>query len=383
MKLPPPQNHPFIAIACGGTGGHLFPGLAIGESLQFMGADVTLIVSEKEVDQQAVKAARGMETFAVPAVASTASKAAFFKGLWTSYKQCRAAFKKRRPDAVLAMGGFTSAGPIFAARSLRIPTFIHEANSIPGRANRLLAPFVRECFVLFESAKNRLRNRRVTVTGMPVRGEFQPGDPGAARMALGLEPDRETILIMGGSQGATAINDAFIAAAPKLRERRPDLQYLHLTGLKDIERIGRAWQEIGARAVVSPFLSEMDMALSAANLAISRAGASSLAEFAAMRLPAILVPLPNSADDHQLSNARIFTQAGTGAMLQQKDISPETLVPLALDLLENQNKRTQIAEALARWHKPDCADQIAKRILQEAAPGYSIPQTTFLSALAA
>src|SRR5688572_14809922 len=106
------QNHPFVAIACGGTGGHLFPGIAIGEALQAMGADVTLIVSEKEVDQQAVKSARGMEAFAVPAVASTASKVAFARGLWSSFKQSRAFFKNRRPDAVLAMGGFTSAGPI-------------------------------------------------------------------------------------------------------------------------------------------------------------------------------------------------------------------------------------------------------------------------------
>ncbi len=348
-----------------------------------MGADVTLIVSEKEVDQQAVKSARGMETLTVPAVALTAGKAAFFRGLFSSYKQSRAHFKKRRPDAVLAMGGFTSAGPIFAGCSMRIPTFLHEANSIPGRANRVLAPFVRVIFVMFQGAAKRLKNRRVTVTGMPVREEFQPGDAAAARMALGLEPERETILVMGGSQGATAINDAILAAAPKLREARPDLQFLHLTGLKDIERCGAAWQEIGARAVVSPFLSEMDMALSAASIAISRSGASSLAEFAAMRTPAILVPYPIAADDHQVHNARLFTEAGASETILQKDLTLERLVPLALDLLQNTNRRALMVEALAKWHKPDCADQIARRILGEATPRYSIPQTTFISALAA
>src|SRR3954463_1214624 len=118
------ERIPFVAIACGGTGGHLFPGIAIGEALQEMGADVLLIVSEKEIDQHAVKAARGMETFAAPAVASTAGKGAFMRGLIQSFKVSRALFKKRRPDAVIAMGGFTSAGPVLAGKSLRIPAFL-------------------------------------------------------------------------------------------------------------------------------------------------------------------------------------------------------------------------------------------------------------------
>ena len=374
---------PFVAIACGGTGGHLFPGIAIGEALQAMGADILLIVSEKEIDQHAVKAARGMETFAAPAVASTAGKVAFVRGLIQSFKVSRAFFKKRRPDAVIAMGGFTSAGPAMAGRSIGVPVFLHEANSIPGRANRWLAPFAREAFVMFEGAKKRLRNSRVSVTGMPVRNEFQAGDVGAARMALGLVPNRDVVLFMGGSQGATAINDAAMAAIPKLVERRPDLQFLHLTGLKDIERCAAFWRECGARGVVTPFLSEMDMGLAAANVAVSRSGASSLAEFAAMRLPAILVPYPIAADDHQVHNARAFDQSGAAKMILQKELTAETLVPQVLELLENNTKRARITEALSKWHAPDCADKIARRVLSEAAPRYSIPQTTFLSALAA
>lgn len=377
------QSHPFVAIACGGTGGHLFPGIAVGEALQAMGADVTLIVSEKEVDQQAVKSARGMEALAMPAVASTGGKIAFFRGLGRSFKASRAYFSKRRPDAVLAMGGFTSAGPALAARTMRIPVFLHEANSIPGRANRFLAPFAREVFVMFRGAINRLNHKRVTVTGMPVRSEFQPGDPAAARMALGLEPDRDVLLIMGGSQGATAINDAAMASVPKFLEARPDLQFLHLTGLKDIERCAEFWRGSGARAVVTPFLSEMDTGLSAATVAISRSGASSLAEFAAMRLPSILVPYPIAADDHQVHNARAFVQAEAAQMILQSQLSPSTIVPLALELIENGSKRARMAEALGQWHAPDCADQIARRILTEATPRYSIPQMNFISVLAA
>lgn len=377
------QNIPFVAIACGGTGGHLFPGLAIGEALQLLGADVTLIVSEKEVDQQAVKSARGMETFAAPAVASTYGKSAFFKGLISSFKQSRAYFKKRKPVATLAMGGFTSAGPILAASSMGIPAFLHEANSIPGRANRVLAPLAREVFVVFPAAKNCIRNRRVSEVGMPVRSEFQPGDSDAARLALGLDPERETILVMGGSQGATAINDAIMAAVPKFLEARPGVQFLHLTGLKDIERCGAFWQASGARAVVSPFLSEMDMGLSAASVVISRSGASSLAECAAMRTPSILIPYPTAADDHQVHNARAFVQSGAAQMILQADLDAQTLVSATLEILENEKRRADMATALAQWHKPDCAEQIARKILTEAAPRYAIPQTTFLSALAA
>jgi UDP-N-acetylglucosamine--N-acetylmuramyl-(pentapeptide) pyrophosphoryl-undecaprenol N-acetylglucosamine transferase len=377
------ERIPFVAVACGGTGGHLFPGIAIGEALQMMGADVLLIVSEKEIDQHAVKAARGMEIASVPAVASTAGKGPFVRGLFKAYKMSRALFKKRRPDAVIAMGGFTSAGPVWAGRSMRVPAFLHEANSIPGRANRWLAPFAREIFVMFEGAKSRFANRRVSVAGMPVRSEFQPADAAAARMALGLAPDRDVILFMGGSQGATAINDAAMAAIPKILERRPDLQFLHLTGLKDIERCAAFWRECGARGVVTPFLSEMDMGLSAANVAVSRSGASSLAEFAAMRLPAILVPYPTAADDHQVHNARAFVQSGAAAMILQSQLNADTLVPVALELLDNSAKRARMVEALGKWHTADCAEKIARQILSEAVPRYSIPQTTFISALAA
>jgi len=381
MKLDE-QTAPFVAIACGGTGGHLFPGIAIGEALQAMGADVTLIVSEKEVDQQAVKSARGMEAFAAPAVASTAEKVAFVRGLCGSYKKSRAYFKSRRPDAVIAMGGFTSAGPILAGRAMGIPAFLHEANSIPGRANRWLAPFAREIFVMFEGAKKRFGRRDVSVTGMPVRSEFQAGDPGAARMAIGLDPDRAVVLFMGGSQGATAINDVAMASVPKFLVARPDLQFLHLTGLKDIERCAAFWTNSGARAVVTPFLSEMDMGLSAATVAVSRSGASSLAEFAAMRLPAILVPYPTAADDHQVFNARAFCETGAAEMILQSQLSAEKLVPLGLKMLEASAERRRMIEALAKWHAPDCADQIARRILSEAVPRYSIPQP-FMSILAA
>lgn len=375
-------NIPYVAIACGGTGGHLFPGIAVGDALMMMGADVALIVSEKEVDQHAVKSARGMEVLAAPAVASTASKISFARGLLSSIQHSRAFFKKRRPDAVLAMGGFTSAGPIVAGRLAGAPVFLHEANSIPGRANRWLAPLAREVFVAFEGAAERLKNRRVNTVGMPVRPELLgEADAGAARMALGLDPDGDVLLIMGGSQGASAINEAALASAAALAKARTGLQFIHLTGTKDFESCKAAWAKTGARAVVFPFLTEMELALNAATVAISRAGASSLAEFAALKLPAILVPYPAAADDHQLFNARAFAGTGAARIILQRDLCSEHLVAVVLEMIENEARRERIVAALAKWHAPDCARQIAAKILGEAAPGYKAPETHFALAI--
>src|SRR5471032_855880 len=169
----PGANPPFVAIACGGTGGHLFPGLAVAEELKKRGCTVALLISPKDVDQQAVKSAGGMEIFTLPAVGlQNRNYFSFALNFWKSFCASRKIFKQRWPDAVLAMGGFTSAPPILAARKFGAKTFLHESNTIPGRANRFLARFVDEAFVGFSEAAARLRARKVSVTGTPVRSEF-------------------------------------------------------------------------------------------------------------------------------------------------------------------------------------------------------------------
>lgn len=247
-----------------------------------------LLVSAKEVDQQAVRDATGMQVWVLPAVGLTRGKlAGFLKGFRASYLESRKHFAERPPAAVLAMGGFTSAPPVLAGRKLKAPTFLHESNTVPGRANRFLSWFVTQAFIGFPSCASRLRTRDVRVTGTPVRPQFSPGDASAARMALGLAPDRHTLLVMGGSQGASAINQLLMRCLGELRRDLPELQFLHLTGMNDVEKVATAYREAKARAVVRPFLTEMDLALNAATIAVSRSGASSLAEFAAMRLPAV------------------------------------------------------------------------------------------------
>jgi UDP-N-acetylglucosamine--N-acetylmuramyl-(pentapeptide) pyrophosphoryl-undecaprenol N-acetylglucosamine transferase len=371
-------NTPFVAIACGGTGGHLFPGLAVAEQLQKRGCAVALLVSPKDVDQEAVKSARGMEIFTLPAIALQnrnyfSFAGSFVKSLFASKK----IFRQRRPAAVLAMGGFTSAPPIWVGKDFGAKTFLHESNTIPGRANRFLARFVDEAFVGFPSAAAHLRARKVTTTGTPVRPQFRWGEAtdGLARgdarptkaancrIVLGLKANDPVILVMGGSQGASGINDMILSVLPLLGNRTSAWQWLHLTGPGDVEKVEQAYAARGYKAVVKPFLAEMDLALGAATVAVSRAGASSLAEIAAVRLPSLLVPFPAAAGNHQFYNARAFETTGAARLLEQKNATPEKVAALLRELVEDPATRAKIQAALAQWHAPRAAEQIAEIML--------------------
>lgn len=364
-KAPPP----LIAIACGGTGGHLFPGLAVAQVLYQRGCDLVLLVSPKEVDQQAVRSIREMRVVTLPAVGLQRGRfSAFARGFWMSLTASRALFRERKPQAALAMGGFTSAPPILAARSCGARTFLHEGNAIPGRANRWLAHAVDHAFVFFPEAAGRLWHQHVATTGMPVRSEFTPADSAACRIALGLDPSRPVLLVTGGSQGASAVNDLILRLLPALNLLEPELQYLHLTGPNDPERIRDGYAAQKCKAVVRPFLTEMDLALGAATVAISRAGASSLAEQAAMRLPSILIPYPSAADNHQFYNAQAFVATDAARMVEQSMASPETLLWEVRRLLKHRINRQTMIEALAKWHAENAASLVADRILETLPP---------------
>jgi UDP-N-acetylglucosamine--N-acetylmuramyl-(pentapeptide) pyrophosphoryl-undecaprenol N-acetylglucosamine transferase len=270
---------------------------------------------------------------------------------------------ERPPDAVLAMGGFTAAPPVLAARRLGACAFLHESNAVPGRANRWLSWMVCRAFVGFPSAAAGLHNRRVTVSGTPVREQFQRQDAAKCRLALGLAPDKPVVLVMGGSQGAAALNELLIASLGAFASRAPDLQWVHLSGPAGEAQAKRAFANSGLKAAVYAFLPQMELALGAATVALSRAGASSLAELAAMRLPAILVPYPTAADNHQFHNARAFEATGAAWLLDQRSASPDTLARMVLDLVRAPQSLARMQAALERWHTPAAAAQIADEIL--------------------
>ena len=365
-----------VALACGGTGGHLYPGMAIGEALRDRGCDVQLLISEKEVDQRAVRGVTDLDVTTLPAVGLQSGQSlAFLRGSWRAWRVAGALFARQRPAAVVAMGGFTSMAPILAGRRVGAVTLLHEANSIPGRANRWLARWVKEAFVYFPDTATRLRHTRVTVTGMPVRSAFQPGDAAACRQALGLKPNRPVLLVMGGSQGARGLNEAVRRALPSLTLLEPQLQFIHLTGTHDFESIRQAHAAHGQPALVRPFLTEMDLALGAANVACSRAGASALAEIAAMRLPALLVPFPAAADDHQAANARAFARSGAARVLLEAQATADKVIWQVRDLLHNDTCRESIQRGLANWHTPDAAVRIAEAVLARLPHAHRAPST--------
>jgi len=392
----PGAKTPFVAIACGGTGGHLFPGLAVADQLTQRGCAVTLLISPKDIDQQAVKTvgvqalacppggtlkrelqhSAPLEICTLPAVGlQNRNYFSFAHSFWQSWRAARRLFKSHSPQAVLAMGGFTSAPPVLAAKKIGAKTFLHESNTIPGRANRFLARYVDEAFVGFSETAARLKARKVTTTGTPVRPQFQLCNPGPCRAALGLDPQCSTILIMGGSQGASGINEMILSALSKLSA----LQYLHLTGVNDFEKVKAAYIAHGIKAVVKPFLAEMNQALGAATIAVSRAGASSLAEIAAMRLPSLLVPFPAAADNHQFYNARAFEATGAARLLEQKNATPEKVAAILLELAKNKTSRTAMQTALAQWHAPRAAEQIAENILNACwSSSFSLPDANRL-----
>ncbi|MGD0410386.1 MAG: undecaprenyldiphospho-muramoylpentapeptide beta-N-acetylglucosaminyltransferase [Verrucomicrobiota bacterium] len=377
-KPAPTSGLPQVAaIACGGTGGHLFPGLAVGRELRRRGCAVTLLVSRKEIDLQAAAAAGDMEVARLPAVGLGRGNApGFLWRFWQSYRLSRLCFLRRPPQLVLAMGGFTAAPPVLAAKRLGARAFLHEANAVPGRANRWLAPRVDGAFVSFAAAGGGLRARRIEVTGMPVRGEFLQLTPAAAaRAALGLKADAPVLLVMGGSQGARKINELIAAILPRLLEAVPPLQFVHLTGADDLERVRAAYAAQACPAVVRAFLGEMALALAAADVAVSRAGASSLAEFAACGLPALLVPYPAAADNHQYHNALALAQSGAARALQQDALSPELLAGEIAGLLCDAARRTAMRQALRAWHSPGAAAQIADRMLHWTASAQWLPES--------
>jgi UDP-N-acetylglucosamine--N-acetylmuramyl-(pentapeptide) pyrophosphoryl-undecaprenol N-acetylglucosamine transferase len=364
---PSPQPQVRVAIACGGTGGHLFPGLAVADQLVRRGCAATLLISPKEVDQEAVSGVSGIDILTLPAVGlKRGSEIAFVRGFIRSYRAAAELFKSCPPQAALAMGGFTSAPPILAAKRAGARTFLHESNTIPGRANRWLARVVRGAFVGFPTAAGRLHNRNVTVTGTPVRPRFQAHAAAVCRANIGFDPARPVLLVMGGSQGATGINELVLQALPLLASRAPEWQWFHLTGPSDAVRVRQAYAALKLRAVVHPFFAEMELAFGAATAAISRAGASSLAELAAMRVPAVLVPYPTATDNHQFHNARAFEANGAARLLEQQSATPETLVQLLLDVVEKPAVHEKMQTALAQWHAPHAAEQIAELMLAPA-----------------
>ena len=324
-------------IACGGTGGHLFPGIAVAEVLRDRGHEVMLLVSEKEIDALALSGRANFQFEKLPTVGlpSPFSPAilGFIRRFYESLSLCRSIYRKFKPQVVLGMGGFTSTAPLLAGRMRGVSTFIHESNAIPGKANRLTARMVRAVMLGFKECAPFFPKARTEVTGTPIRTELKPLDRQVARQRLGLRGDLPTLLVMGGSQGASGINQAVIKSLPFLHDAL--LQVIHLSGTRDERLVADNYRREKIPAYIAAFHHRMEEVYSAADLLVARAGAASLAEFAAFSLPGILIPFPYAADDHQTRNAEIYARAQAAILVKESEISGELLARKIRELIES------------------------------------------------
>src|SRR5712671_262052 len=347
-------------IACGGTGGHLFPGLAVAETLRARGHEVMLFVSEKEVDALALSGRtfrfEKLPTIGLPSLYSPAIFGCL-RRFNESLSLCRSIYRQFNPQAVLGMGGFTSTAPVLAGRFRGIATFIHESNAVPGKANRWTARVVNAVMLGFKECAPFFPKTRTEVTGTPVRTELVRLDRADSRRKLGLREDLPTLLVMGGSQGASGINQALIKALPFLQG--VPLQVIHLSGARDERLVADNYRRENVPAYIGAFHHQMEEVYSAADLVVARAGAASLAEFAAFSLPGILIPFPYAADDHQTRNAEIYARADAAILLNQSDVSGEVLARNIRELMENPQRLQQMAANCARLAPNDAAGRVA------------------------
>jgi UDP-N-acetylglucosamine--N-acetylmuramyl-(pentapeptide) pyrophosphoryl-undecaprenol N-acetylglucosamine transferase len=351
-------------IACGGTGGHLFPGIAVAEVLHQRGHEVMLFVSEKEIDSLALSTRSQFRFEKLPVVGlpSLYSPAifGFIRRFSESLSRCRSIYEKFKPQAVLGMGGFTSTAPILAGRLRGASTFIHESNAIPGRANRMTARMVRAVLLGFKECAAFFPKTCTEVTGTPIRIELQRLDRHVARQSLGLRHDLPTLLVMGGSQGASGINQAMIKSLALLRGL--PLQVIHLSGTRDERLVADNYRRENIPAFVAAFHHRMEEVYSVGDLAVARAGAASLAELAHFAMPAVLIPFPYAANDHQTRNAEIFVRAGAAVLLKESEIQGDILARKIKELIGDTAKLRRMSEICSRLAPKDAADRVVTTI---------------------
>ncbi len=353
-----------LVIACGGTGGHLFPGIAVADAWTREGGEALLLISEKQIDALASEGYDHLRFERMPSIAMPSpispKMLVFLAKFVGSFFSCRRLLKQFRATAVLGMGGFTSAAPLAAGKAIGLPTFIHESNSIPGRANKLNARFARTVLVGFECcAPFFAGSRRVEVVGTPVRpsvAKKPTREEGAS--AFGLKPDRKTVMIMGGSQGARRINELVAGSLPAFEEA--GVQVLHISGPSEYKALKPAYAKNPDAGALVGFCREVQHAYSASDLAICRSGASSLTELAFYEKPSVLIPYPFSADDHQVTNAEIFSVPGAAELWPQDGLNEENFASRVLALLQDEAMLKNMSAKMAELAIPDASEQVCE-----------------------
>jgi UDP-N-acetylglucosamine--N-acetylmuramyl-(pentapeptide) pyrophosphoryl-undecaprenol N-acetylglucosamine transferase len=358
-----------IVIAGGGTGGHLYPGIAVARELLRRSPDarITFAGTARGIESRVVpKEGFGLDTLRSAGLKGT-SVTARIRGLLLlplSGIDAWSILSRRTPDLVIGVGGYSSGPVVLIAALRRVPTLLLEQNAVPGFTNRMLSRAVSAAAVAFESTAAYFGERAI-VTGNPVRSEFLSDHTGFGARTPG--PAR--VLIFGGSQGAHAINVAMVEAAPQLATHPGGVAITHQTGERDLALVREGYRRAGFEARVEPFLYAMHREITAADLVICRAGATTIAELAAAGRPAILVPLPGAADDHQRKNAEILVGAGAADLVEQQALTGTVLAARIAALLASPERLADMSAAARRLARPDAAGVIADKALELAQRG--------------
>jgi UDP-N-acetylglucosamine--N-acetylmuramyl-(pentapeptide) pyrophosphoryl-undecaprenol N-acetylglucosamine transferase len=356
------QANPHILIAGGGTGGHIIPALAIaGELKARWGAEMLFVGTARGLESRLVPQAgyrleliRAGQFNHVSLGTQLRTLADLPWGIW----QCIGLLRSFRPRVVIGVGGYASGPMMGAAILLRVPTLAFEPNAVPGLTNRLVGRWVNGAAVNFAAAARYFR--RAQVTGIPVRGEFFQLPARAADKA-------PRLLVFGGSQGARVLNTAMPKIAGSLLGAIPGLTILHQAGARGAEATEAAYRESGADArrwQVAAFLDDMPQRIAAADLVLARSGASTVAELAAAAKPAVLIPFPQAADDHQRKNAEAMAEAGAARMLMEGELTEEKLRDVLIGLLNDRAALGEMAEQARKLAHPDAAAKIGEMAME-------------------
>jgi len=348
-----------MLVAGGGTGGHVFPGIALAEEVvtRHPGNDVVFVGTARGLEATVVpKAGFPIELIEVRGlkgkglVDSLRNLLLLPVALWQSVQILR----RWRPDVVVGVGGYASGPVVLAAWLLRIPTAVQEQNAAAGVTNRLLGRIVQAAFTAFPEAAHHFPRHKVYQLGNPIRRTL---------MENFMRPEARhagpRLLVFGGSQGAHALNMRVVEALPHLADLRETLQVTHQTGARDREQVEKGYRACGFEPDVRDFITDMSSAYAGADLVVCRAGATTLAELTVCRKPAILVPFPFAADNHQVQNARSLVDAGAAVMIEECDLTGELLAREIRAILASSDRREKMARAAGRLGSPAAAKEIA------------------------
>ncbi|MGG4010727.1 undecaprenyldiphospho-muramoylpentapeptide beta-N-acetylglucosaminyltransferase [Bacillus smithii] len=360
-----------IVVSGGGTGGHIYPALALIRTIKEKHAETSFLYigTEKGLESKLVPR-EGIEFRSIHITGfkrslsfeNVKTVARFLKGV----RECKKWLKEYKPDIVIGTGGYVCGPVVYAASKLHIPTIIHEQNSVPGLTNKFLSKYVDKIAVCFEAAEEFFPREKVILTGNPRASEVVSAEKNGALRAFGLKENVPTVLIFGGSRGARPLNEAVVKSLPVLGNK--PYQILYITGEIHFENVKKEVSLAGkpSNVAIAPFVHNMPEILKEVDLVVSRAGATTLAELTALGVPSILIPSPYVTNNHQEKNARTLADKGAAVLLLEKELSPERLVKELDSVLTNENRLKKMKQASSKLGIPDASDRLYQVMVELA-----------------